>query len=74
MVNPTVKRPAKSILIIFTMILVGLLTGCGRKVVELPCPAAHAHPEKLTRMGYSIQIGAFKNLDNAVVIVHRPSI
>ena len=60
------KQPAKSILIIFTiLLLVGLLAGCGRKVIESPRTAAHAHPEKLARKGYSIQVGTFKNLNNA---------
>ncbi|MCK5228725.1 MAG: SPOR domain-containing protein, partial [Desulfobulbaceae bacterium] len=63
--NPTEKQSTKSILIIFTILLVGLLAGCGRKVIESPRPAVHAHPEKLARKGYSIQVGTFKNLNNA---------
>ncbi|MCK5233162.1 MAG: C40 family peptidase [Desulfobulbaceae bacterium] len=65
--NQTIKPFTVLILIIFAVLLAGLLTGCGRKVIEPPRrPAIQPHTERLARMGYSIQIGAFKNLDNAV--------
>lgn len=65
--NSTIKPFVKSSLIIFAMLLAGMFIGCGRKVIEPPRrPAVQSHSAKLARMGYSIQIGAFKNLDNAV--------
>ena len=46
--------------------IVIMLTGCAGKTVVAPCPG----PGRVENMGYTIQMGAFKNLDNAVRLTH----
>ncbi|MEA1935784.1 MAG: NlpC/P60 family protein [Thermodesulfobacteriota bacterium] len=46
--------------------LILLVAGCGRKSVVSPGLRPEMLKTGLARMGYSIQIGAFSNLDNAV--------
>jgi hypothetical protein len=54
-------------------VLLGLATlllavGCARKVVVIPRPEPVKPKEELPLMRYSIQMGAFLNLDNAILL------
>jgi hypothetical protein len=46
--------------------LILLAAGCGGRVIVSPASRPAVSERRLARMGYSIQIGAFSNLDNAV--------
>jgi len=45
-----------------------LVSGCARKVVVVPRPEPAPPKEELPLMRYSIQMGAFLNLDNAILL------
>ena len=40
--------------------------GCGTTIYVSPEPSPVAQQERLAQLGYSVQVGAFANLDNAV--------
>ena len=64
--NRTIKLGWKWSHIFGALSLILLLAGCGRKSVVSPGLRPEMPKIGLARMGYSIQIGAFSNLDNAV--------
>jgi hypothetical protein len=47
-----------------------LAGGCAEKVAVAPRPAPLPPAEEIARMGYSIQVGAFLNVDNAIRLTH----
>ena len=71
-----VRSAARALLPVFVLVL--LLGGCaGERILVSPGPqvapkqgsGATSPKRELPRMGYSIQAGAFSNLDNAVLLV-----
>ena len=52
--------------LLLALLLLLLASGCGHKVVVIPSIGPEAPEKRLARMGYSIQVGAFANLENAV--------
>jgi cell wall-associated NlpC family hydrolase len=47
-----------------------LTAGCAEEAAVAPRPTPHPPPREIARMGYSIQVGAFANLDNALRLAH----
>ncbi|MDO9528093.1 MAG: NlpC/P60 family protein [Syntrophales bacterium] len=62
----TIKRTLKWASLVGALSLILLIAGCGRKSFVPPGLRPEMPKTGLARMGYSIQIGAFSNLDNAV--------
>jgi cell wall-associated NlpC family hydrolase len=65
----SVRSPQSSALIIYLLIISGwlfLLIGCGGKSVMRPEVPSAAKESELPRMRYTIQVGAFSNIENAV--------
>jgi hypothetical protein len=53
-------------LVVLALIIILWCTGCGRTVYVSPEPRPLAQEEPLAQMGYSVQVGAFARLSNAV--------
>jgi len=56
----------KRIILLVPLILLLLGIGCARKISTQPAPPPKPDAAKLTRLGFTVQVGAFRNLDNAV--------
>ena len=52
--------------LIVSLLLLFLAVGCGKRVSVAPEPQPVAPPRGLAPMGYTVQVGAFSNLTNAV--------
>ncbi|TET95347.1 MAG: hydrolase [Desulfobacteraceae bacterium] len=61
-----VTRKLKRSHILVALLLILSVWGCGGKVIVSPTSRPAVPERGLARMGYSIQVGAFSNLDNAV--------
>lgn len=64
--SQAIKRTLKWGHLLGALLLILLVAGCGRKSVVSPGLRPEMPKTGLARMGYSIQIGAFSKLDNAV--------
>ncbi len=62
----TIKRTLKWVSFLGVLSLILFITGCGKISVVSSRLRPEIPKQGLSRMGYSIQIGAFSNLDNAV--------
>jgi len=58
------KRKRARLFLVLSLVL--WIAGCGGHVIMSPGVPTRLSKAKLARMGYSIQIGAFSNLDNAI--------
>lgn len=64
-------RPARLVLGVFICAVLVFSVGCGSVFWEEPPPASAPAFEDLPLLGYSIQVGAFAKLDNAVGLMQK---
>ena len=57
--------------IVFSWVCLSALIGCAPRYAPLPEPSPQPCHLKLEKMGFSIQVGAFSHLDNAVGLEER---
>lgn len=60
------QRKGAHLFLVLSLVLWIAGAGCGGHVIMSPGVPTRLSETKLARMGYSIQIGAFSNLDNAI--------
>ena len=60
------KQTRKRAHLFLVLFMVICISGCGGHVIMSPGVPTKLSESKAARMGYSVQIGAFSNLDNAI--------